>query len=89
MKQKLSRKICEHCYNHHHGYYQWFNQWFTQKDVTAWDVGGKILCPASLGNSKKGHDRLFAEISIYEEPPEWCPYRLEHLMDTQEEDKKW
>ena len=80
----LSKEVCKFCFEHHHGYYTDFFLWFTWQDHDRWN-NSQVHCPSSLlpddlldVDATKEQTRF-----INEEPPRWCPYFLEHIMDTQ------
>lgn len=73
----MNKEICQKCWKEH-GHECSFT-W----SMGAWPSGeemfnkGWMECCYDMGNIK--HERVL----IYESPPKWCKYILEHLMETQ------
>jgi len=64
----LSKEICKKCINSE-------DKW-DKYDEKNWKKFCEVICLI-------GHEGRPDNISIKEEPPENCPFTLEHIMETQ------
>jgi len=74
----LSKKVCQRCYRttgfiHFKKYRNW-----TEMDEKHWKQG-HLFCVLAL---RKEFEATKANLSIENDPPLYCPFHLEHMMET-------
>lgn len=75
----LIKDICQKCREE---YKDFEPSWSSEADEI-WAVAGMIVCPSKAYHLGKGFQKSLAA-SVSEKPPNWCPYRLEHMIMEQE-----
>ena len=68
VKHLLCKRICKRCVDGTCSGWSLFDEY-------RWENVGSVLCPEELRSTYKGAT-LFSEI------PEWCPYVVEHVVET-------
>ena len=66
----LSKRICMQCWERCG--INWINV-----DELNWE-DGFIVCPTEFDSEIEAE--MLYQTGIYDEPPEWCKFRLEHIM---------
>jgi len=68
----MKKQVCKRCWN------DWKQVWRWPDDAR-WDEEDTVKCPAAV-IPREGSvlDHLYN--SVLKDPPDWCPYRLEHLV---------
>jgi len=65
----LKKKICKRCTGR-------FTKW-DKRDEEIWEGMKIVYCYHSF---KTGNKSIIGLTATDEEPPEWCPYELEHVV---------
>lgn len=69
MYRKLTQEVCKVCFE------KCYIKWKADDEI-AW-LKGKVRCPAIVSKN------FPSCASIYKEPPEWCQYKLEHMVGSE------
>ena len=75
----LSQPICKRCARLD----DWVDRDFWE---TVWDENRVVMCPSEYArNHLEGYERPLTVLDVWPwnlEPPHWCPYALEHIMES-------
>jgi hypothetical protein len=67
----LDKKVCIHCRSTHNQYGQLWGEDAEYK----WEVRSYVVCPEELSQNYN-----VGKACVGDEPPEWCPYTVEHTV---------
>ena len=80
----LSKNICIRCRNMNKNH-QW--NYVRNHDDISWDLDGFVLCPLEVMKMFNSYGAVLST-STKDEPPVWCKYTLEHIIDGDNKCKK-